>query len=585
MAEVHRASQPSKVPKTRGRSDVKANLKVNGASSNPTDLVDLPHKASTNGTNVSTQTYNCIIVGAGFSGISALHRFRGLGLSAHIFESGTDFGGVWYWNRYPGARVDSETPFYQLNIPEVYRSWNFSSRFPDHVELRKYFAHIDKTLGLRKDVSFNAKVVDASWDTAAGRWTVKTSSGEVASAKYLMLCTGLLHHTYTPDFPGLSSYKGVVHHTGAWPEDLSVKGKKVALVGAGATSVQVVQELGKEVEQLTMFMRRPSYCLPMGQRAFTVEEQRSWKSFYDRLFKEGRLSFSGFPTGPRPGNIFDDPPEKREAHLNEIWDRGAFNFMAYNYSNFLVDKEANRVVYDFWKNKIRERMTDPKKQELMAPEEPPYYFGTKRTPLENKYYEILDQPNVEIVDLTKAPLETFTETGMRTEDGKEYDFDYVVLATGFDSFTGSMSNMGLKNKDGVDIKDAWSKGISTYLGMLINGFPNAFMVYSPQSPTALSNGITIIECQCDVVTDIIARLEKQGAKSIEPKTSAQDQWKKAINAMNELTLYPFTSSWWDGGNIPGKKAENMNYVGGIERYEKTCREMVEGWIGFDVVAA
>jgi cation diffusion facilitator CzcD-associated flavoprotein CzcO len=399
----------------------------------------MAHKESTNGTNDSSSptSYDCIVVGAGFSGISALHRLRSLNLSAHIFEAGGDFGGVWYWNRYPGARVDSETPFYQLNIPEVYKTWNFSFRFPDHVELRKYFAHIDKTLGLRKDVSFNAKIVDATWDDAVGRWTVKTASGEVATAKYLMLCTGLLHHKYTPDFPGLSSYKGVLHHTGAWPEDLSVKGKKVAVVGAGATSVQVVQELGKEAAQLTMFMRRPSYCLPMGQRAFTVEEQRGWKPYYERLFKEGRQSGAGFPSAMKPGTPFDDTPEQREAFFEELWARGAFNYISCNYSDYLLKKESNRIVYDFWKKKIRARITDPKKQELMAPEEAPYYFGTKRCPLENGYYEILDQTNVDIVDLNKAPLKAFTETGLLLEDGSVHDFDYVVLATGFDSFTGS----------------------------------------------------------------------------------------------------------------------------------------------------
>jgi len=321
----------------------------------------------------------------------------------------------------------------------------------------------------------------------------------------------------------------------------------------------------------------------MGQRAFTVEEQRGWKPYYERLFKEGRLSGAGFPSAMKPGSPFDDTPEQREAFFEELWDRGAFNYISCNYSDYLLKKESNRIVYDFWKKKIRARMTDPKKQELMAPEEAPYYFGTKRNPLENGYYEILDQTNVDIVDLNKAPLKAFTETGLLLEDGSVHDFDYVVLATGFDSFTGSMTNMSLKNKDGIDIKEVWSKGLTSYLGLQITGFPNAFMVYSPQSPTALSNGITIIECQCDVIIDMISRLEAVGAKSIEPKSSAQDQWSATIDAMNELTLYPFTSSWWDGGNIPGKKKQNMNYIGGIERYEKTCREMIEGWEGFDVV--
>jgi len=222
---------------------------------------------------------------------------------------------------------------------------------------------------------------------------------------------------------------------------------------------------------------------------------------------------------------------------------------------------------------------------LMAPDVAPYYFGTKRNPLENDYYECLDKDSVEIVNLNKTPLKTFTTTGMLMEDGTKLDFDMVVLATGFDSFTGSLTHMGLKNKDGVDIKDLWNDGVHTYLGMLISGFPNTFMVYSPQAPTALSNGPTILECQVDFAIEAITKLEKENAKSIEPKVSAEAEWKTQINTMNDYTLFPLTSSWWTGGNIPGKKAENMTYIGGIDLYEKTCREKLTGWEGFNVVYA
>jgi cation diffusion facilitator CzcD-associated flavoprotein CzcO len=380
---------------------------------------------------------DAVVVGGGFSGISALHKLRQLGLKVKVFEAGTDFGGVWYRNRYPGARVDSETPFYQLNIPEVYKTWNFSQRFPDHRELRKYVAHIDKTLNLRKDVEFEARVVDVSYDKEEGRWTVTTANGSVATGKYLILATGLLHRRHYPDFPGLNEFKGEIHHSGFWPEDLSVKGKKVAIIGAGATSVQIVQELAKEADHLTMFMRRPSYCLPMGQRAFTEQEQNQWKSYYERLFAEGRKSRAGFPNTPNDRGVFDVSDEERERHFEESWNRGAFNYLMLTYKDVLVDKKANRVVYDFWRKKIRARMTDSVKQDLMAPEEPPYWFGTKRTPLEHDYYEMLDRPNVEIVDLNKNPLKTFVPSGMVMEDEKLKEFDMVVLATGFDSFTGS----------------------------------------------------------------------------------------------------------------------------------------------------
>ena len=378
-----------------------------------------------------------LVVGGGFSGISAIHRLRKSGLNVQGFEAGSDLGGVWYWNRYPGARVDSETPFYQLSIPEVYNTWNFSKRFPDHVELRRYMAHIDKVLDLKKDIQFNARVNSATFDTEKARWTVTTEAGHTATCKYLMLCCGVLHRRYIPDFVGLSDYKGEIHHSGFWPEGLDVKGKKVALIGAGATAVQITQEIGKVAEQLTIFLRRPSMGMPMGQRDWSELESLGWRSFLGALFAEGRKSKSGFPGVSMTKGVFEASPEEREAYFENLWSRGAFNYQSYNYKDMVLDKKANRVIYDFWVKKVRARITDPVKQDIMAPIEPPYLFGTKRNPLVHDYYEVIDQPNVELVNLTKNPLKTFTEKGMVMSDDKLRQFDIVILATGFDSFTGS----------------------------------------------------------------------------------------------------------------------------------------------------
>lgn len=391
--------------------------------------------------------------------------------------------------------MDSETPFYQLNIPEVYKTWNFSRRFPDHSELREYFAHVDKVLGLRKDVSFNAKVNSCTWSEKSSRWTITTDSGMIAKAQYLIMATGLLHKPYIPTWKGQETYKGAVYHSCDWPEDLDLSGMKVAVIGAGATAVQIVQELGKQASQLVNLIRRPSQCLPMGQRRWTEEEHRGWKAFYPALFKTGRDSHTGFPIARPFGDarMQDISAVEREAHFESTWAMGAFNFNEQNLSDVMLDKEANRIVYEFWKKKVRERLTDPKKQTLMCPDEPPYFYGTKRPPLEIDYYDVLNQSHVEIVDLKAHPIRAFTEKGLSLEGetgGRE--FDVVVCATGFDSFTGSLCNMGLKNRDGMDIKDIWKEGVSTYMGMMMNGFPNAFMVYSPQAPTALANGPTII---------------------------------------------------------------------------------------------
>jgi cation diffusion facilitator CzcD-associated flavoprotein CzcO len=378
-------------------------------------------------------------------------------------------GGTWYWNRYPGARVDSEAPFYQLNIPEVWNTWNFSQRFPDHREIRKYMAHVDKVLNIKKDVSFNSRVNSATWDDARGQWTITTNNGLVGRAKFLILASGLLHRTHTPDFTGIQDYKGMLRHSGHWPEDTSVKGKRVAVIGAGATSVQIVQELAKEAGHLTMLMRRPSYCLAMGQRKWTVEEQNGLRAYYPVLFSAGRNSIVGFPTQRNTARVQDVPAEEREAYWEDLWKAGGFQFALRNYSNVVLDPEANRLVYEFWKKKVRQRLTDPKKQKLMAPDEMPYYWGTKRSPLEHDYYEMLNQDNVTIVDLNANPLETFTEKGLRMggvgEDAGDKAYDVIVCATGFDSFTGSLTHMGLKNKNGEDMAEVWKDGVRTYLGM------------------------------------------------------------------------------------------------------------------------
>jgi cation diffusion facilitator CzcD-associated flavoprotein CzcO len=339
--------------------------------------------------------------------------------------------------RYPGARVDSEFPFYTLRIPEVYDTWTWSSRFPDHKELRQHFAHVDKVLNLSKDIQFDARVNSATWDESEAKWTVKSEAGHIAKCKYLYLATGLLHRRHYPEFPGLTDYQGVLHHSGFWPEDLSVKGKKVAIIGAGATAVQITQEVAKEAEALTVFMRRPSYCIPMGQRKISIEEQKHLKSYYPAMLDAGRRSAVGFPVARPPGSFWDHTPEQRRAHWEEAWSRGGFNFGLSNWPEIAMDEKANREAYEFWASKVRARMRDPVKREYMAPTEPPYYYGTKRVPLEHDYYEMLDQDHVQIVQMEQTPLKTFNKNGILLEDGRQLDFDIVILATGFDSFSGS----------------------------------------------------------------------------------------------------------------------------------------------------
>ena len=341
----------------------------------------------------------------------------------------------------------------------------------------------------------------------------------------------------------------------------------------------------------------------MRQRTTNKEEQMIFKGFYDRFLATCRDSRTGWPVTAPAKPFQEATPEERESVFEDLWERGGLGFVVGSYPDLFTDEEVSRSTYDFWKKKVRERLTDPAKYNLMAPDEPPYFFGTKRVPLEQDYYEMLNEPHVDIVSLKQNPLKQFTETGMLLEDGTHREYDVLVLATGFDSFTGSVTNMGLKSTDGRDMKDCWKDGVCTYLGMTVKGFPNTFMVYSPvrnssqlektltdpddtqHAPTALSNGPTILEAQTDFIASAIAKLESQRAKSIEPQQAAQDEWKALIHAMGEMTLVRFTNSWWNAANVPGKKAENMTYMGGVDMYEKTCREKLESFKGFDVVAA
>ncbi|KAJ4322156.1 hypothetical protein N0V84_004991 [Fusarium piperis] len=527
------------------------------SSSNPT--------ANDNG---ATRQLDVLIIGAGFSGIYGLHKLRPSGLRVHVFEAGSYLGGVWHWNTYPGARIDSEMPFYQFSMPEVWRKWNWSERFPSGEELKRYFEHVDHTLDLSKDITYNANVIDARYDESTGKWTITAENGSKAACKYLICATGSSFKPHFPDFKNLHSFKGDLVHSTRWPKDANIRDKRVAVIGSGATAIQCSQEIAKVASHMTVYMRTVSISLPMFQRPMDEFEQRVYKSTYKSMFTRCRNTASGLGYDTRPGSVFELSDEEREELWEELWNRGGFNFNQANYRDFLVDPKANKLMYDFWAKKTRPRIKNPAKAALLVPEKPPFLFGTKRSSLEQDYYECLDQDNVDIVDVKANPIQEFTEKGIVCQDGIERQFDMIVLATGFDAMTGSLMNMNIHGRDGLTFRERWQDGVFTHLGL---------------SPTAFTNGPAFIDAQVDIVVDLLRTLEERGVKSIEAKPEAERKWKQAIQDANDKTLLPLTDSWYMGANIPGKPREQLNYIGGIVQYEQECRAALANMDGFTVI--
>ena len=453
-------------------------------------------------TRGSTETYaddletDVLIVGAGFGGIYLLHKLRDeLGYNCKIYEAGKDLGGIWHWNCYPGARVDSNVPIYEYSIEKVWRDWTWTEKYPAFPELREYFEHVEKQLHIKKDVAFDTKVVSAQFDKETGKWIVKTADGKTARAKYFIAAIGFAAKRYFPDWKGLDTFKGIIHHSSFWPEEgVDVKGKRIAVIGTGSTGVQIAQECAPEAAELTVFQRTPNLALPMRQKKITREEQNAKKDMYPQIYQDRLKTFAGFQFDFSKKKTFDDSPEEREAFYESLWQEGGFNPWIGTYDDMLYEAGPNREAYNFWAKKTRARIHDPEKRDILAPLEPPHAFGTKRPSLEQNYYEQFNRPNVHVVDVKKTPITEVKPNGIMTSDGKLHEVNIIALATGFDSATGGMKNMGLKDVNGVELTETWKEGAWSYLGMTCHNYPNMFFLYGPHgmfSPLSLLTEPTV----------------------------------------------------------------------------------------------
>ncbi|KAJ3756215.1 cyclohexanone monooxygenase [Lentinula raphanica] len=531
-----------------------------------------------------TQDYDVVIVGAGFAGIHQLLNTRKLGLTAKILEEGDGLGGNWNWTRYPGARTDSEVPVYQFSNPELWKDWTFTEVFPDWKEYQAYFSYVDQKMDVSRDVFFNSRVVSAHWDNSAERWTVSTANGLIMRSQFFILCTGKTSAFHTPDFKGLDTFKGEMYHTSRWPAEYDLKGKRVGVIGTGASGVQVIQTVAPIVSHLTVFQRTPNYALPMRQQPLSVEEvEKAKRDLYPTIFSRRMQTFSGCYYDVIHKPIADTTPEERALALEDLWASKGLRFWLGAYAELWSNQEFNDEVYAFWRKKVLERIgPDPVLQEKLAPLKPPHPFGVRRASLEQGYFEVFSRPNVTLVDVNETAIEKILPNGIKTSDGVEHALDVLVLATGFDMLSGPIIAIDIRGQDGVSIKEKWTDGIQSYLGLASATYPNMFWIYGPQSPSSLSIGPTASEFGSHWITECIKYMKQNHFSSIVATEDAQRAYSEHVDKLGAAGLWlGAKTSPYMGTNIPGKKAQMMQFPGGFPAYVKLCNDSAaKGYNGF-----
>jgi cyclohexanone monooxygenase len=527
----------------------------------------------------STEDVDVIVIGAGVSGMYALHHLREMGLSVRVFDGASDIGGTWWYNRYPGARVDGPgSPFYGYTFSNELMEWDWAETQSEQSAVLEYLAHVADKFDLRRDIQFETWVQDARYDEATQRWTVETSTGVTARAQFLLCAVGALSTPNMPDIPGIDDFAGEVHHTGRWPhEGVSFRGKRVAVIGTGSSGIQSIPEIARDADHVVVLQRTAQFSFPAGNRPITPEELAEARATFDTLREKMHANGGGFPFDPRePRSALDDTPEQRRARYEELWQRGSFKFFTELYSDIAVNEEANATLADFVRDKIREIVHDPETARKLMPE---YFVMTKRPILDDGYYETFNRENVTLVDLREDPIERFTVDSVVTRTG-EHPIDVLVLATGFDAISGSMLRLNPKGRGGVRLKERWTVRVHNYLGLSIAGFPNLFMIHGPGSPGVFYNMPLGAERQIGWIADFVQHLRDEGVGAAEPAPDREAAWGAEVSAIADATLFPRTDSWWTGANIPGKPRHFSAYLGGTLYYQRLADASAGGYEGF-----
>lgn len=529
-----------------------------------------------------------IVVGAGFGGLYATYKFREMGLSIQCFEAGGDVGGVWYWNRYPGARVDLPSIDYSFGFSrEVEQEWTWSEYFAAQPELMRYFDFVATRLDLRKHYRFNTRVQRAEWDEDRARWVVTTQSGEVYEARYCVMATGPLSVPRDPDIPGLDRFKGELYRAAKWPhQPVSYAGKRVAVLGTGSTGIQIVQEVGPQAGELFVLQRTPSFTMPMRNFPLTPEYTAEVKRHYPGLREAARNSPAG---GLRPAStraFFSVRPEERQSLLEDAWQRGGLAMLG-TFSDLLFNEEANEQVAEFIRGKIGEVVKDPATAEALKPRGYPVF--ARRPCLDSSYYETYNLPHVHLVDLTQEPIVEITERGVRVGSGgatREIELDMLILATGYDGLTGALTAFDVVGKRGETVNQKWKDGAHSYLGLMLEGFPNLFMTTGPTGPAALANIVRISENDVDWIAAVMTHMDQNALASVEPTQAAEDAWMELVRTMAQRSLLSKAKTWYVGANVAGKAQGLTLYTGGFPKYREHCTQVMQrGWNDLSFVPA
>jgi cyclohexanone monooxygenase len=535
--------------------------------------------------NRDGEQFDVVVVGAGFAGMYMLHRLRGLGLSARVFEQGDGVGGTWYWNRYPGARCDVESMQYSYSFSdELQQEWDWSERYAPQPEIFKYANHVADRFDLRRDIQFSTRVESAVFDENANRWSVTTSDGNTVTAQFVVLATGCLSNARMPDIKGLADFKGKVYHTGHWPhEPVDFTGLRVGVIGTGSSGIQSVPVIAEQASHLTVFQRTANFSIPARNAALAAEEREEFRSNYPEIRRFAREEArNGIYTDMPDRGALDDGDNERRARYDARWSRGGLTFMSV-YNNLALDKSANDTAADFVREKIAEIVKDPATAKLLQPNSHP--IGTKRICIDSDYFAAFNRPNVTLVDIKADPIREILPNGVRTGT-KDYEVDALVLATGFDAMTGSVAKINIHGRNGQTLNQKWAEGPRTYLGVMSAGFPNLFIITGPGSPSVLSNMIVSIEQHVDWIADCIGYMRGRDLDAMEANRDAEDNWVAHVNEVASTTLYPQANSWYMGANVPGKPQIFMPYIGGVGVYRQICNDVAaKGYEGFAMTRA